>query len=340
MKAPPKILALTAIAVGGVLAFKTLDAAGGLPGFLSDAVARAEAPATKGKPGEAQSHAPGDAKPGAPANAAKPPAPVCAPSAADLAREAGLSPAELQVIQSLSARRGQLDAREQALDVQIQLMAAAEAKVDAKLKALDVSKAQIQALLGQADAQSQAEVDRLVVVYEKMKPRDAGALMAQLDERVRTPVAAKIKPAILAQILPNMGIAEAKKLTETLARRFAAAREAVETAMSAQAAANAKPGVAAPGAQTQTAAASPPPADKAAAATKPPAPKPQRIAKATPPKPRPRPVAKPDAAPPAATKPDAPAADPAKAVAKAEPKPAEAKPTEAKTAPATAKPAP
>ena len=39
-----------------------------------------------------------------PASSAKPAAPVCAPSAAELARQAGLSPAELQVLQSLGVK--------------------------------------------------------------------------------------------------------------------------------------------------------------------------------------------------------------------------------------------
>lgn len=286
MRPPPRILPLAAVAVGGVLAFKALDAFGGLPALMASPSAHAEA-SPGGKPASGKPGAPAaaaSATTGSGAPPAKPAAPVCAPSAAQLAKEAGLSPAELTVIQSLSARRGQLDAREQALDAQLQLLAAAEVKVDAKLKALEAAKAQVQALLGQADQQSQAEVDRLVVVYEKMKPRDAGAVMAQLDDRVRVPVAAKMKPAILAAVLPNMGTLEAKKLTENLARRFAAAREAVIAAAAPAAAAGtapAKPGAA----PVQATSAAPTPAASGPAA-KPPAPR--KLASAAPPRRRPR----------------------------------------------------
>src|SRR6185503_5533349 len=78
------------------------------------------------------------------------PRPVCAPTAAELAKEAGLSPAELQVLQNLGARRGQLDEREQQLSTQLALLQAAEAKVDAKMKALTGLKADVAALLSQA----------------------------------------------------------------------------------------------------------------------------------------------------------------------------------------------
>jgi len=153
--------------------------------------------------------------------AAAPAAPVCAMSASELAKQAGLSPAELQILQNLQSRRGQIDDREKDLDTEVQLLAAAEAKLDAKLKSMNSLKADIQALMGQADVKTQGEVDRLVVVYSKMKPQDAAAVMAQLDDKVRLPIAAAMKPAVLSAILGKMGTMEAKDLTEKLAHRFA-----------------------------------------------------------------------------------------------------------------------
>jgi flagellar motor switch protein FliG len=75
-------------------------------------------------------------------------------------------------------------------------------------------------MLGQADQKQDAEAARLVTVYSKMKPKDAAAIMVQLEDKVRLPVAAKMKEALLAQVLANMPPAEAKKLTEKLAARF------------------------------------------------------------------------------------------------------------------------
>src|SRR5262249_37858500 len=122
---------------------------------------------------------------------------ACGPNAADLAKEAGLSPSELSVLQSLQGRRGQLDQREQDLDVQLQLLAAAQSKLDTKLNALAQMKTEIQALLDKADAQKDAEVDRLVTVYAKMKPAAAAQRFALLDDAVRLPIAAKMKEAAL-----------------------------------------------------------------------------------------------------------------------------------------------
>lgn len=224
MSLAPRLLPLVAVAAGGVLAVKALDNAQLLPDILAPRAAAEEAPAHKG-PHAAPKAAATVSK--APAPAAAPPPAICVRTPAELAREAGLSPAELATLQNLGARRGQLDAREQALDTQMQLINAASVKLDAKLKNLGDLKTQLQALLGQADQQGASEVDRLVVVYEKMKPRDAGALMAALDDKVRVPVAAKIaetKPAVLAAIMSQMGTAEGKKLTELLAHRFTPAQ--------------------------------------------------------------------------------------------------------------------
>ena len=236
MKSAPRLLPLIAVAIGGVLAVKALSGAQALPDLFAATRARAEeAPATAVHKAHAASPLPSQVL--APATAAAPkPTPACIQTPADLARDAGVSPGELQVLQNLGARRGQLDDREKALDTQLQLLAAAEAKVDAKLKAVTAVKAQIQALVGQADSQQQADVDRLTLVYQKMKPRDAAAVMATLDDKVRIPVAAKMKDAALAAILSQMPTAEAKKLTESLAQRADNAKQALNAAVNAPAA--------------------------------------------------------------------------------------------------------
>ena len=221
MKNVPRILPLVGVAVGGVLAINALAGAKSLPDLLGGAKAFAEGvakPDAKAKDGEQAASAEGAGQPAA-ANA--PPPRVCAPSADSLAKEAGLSPAELRVLQSLGTRRGQLDQREQDIDVQLQLLAAAEAKLDAKMKALTGLKGDISGLLGQVDAQKQAEVDRLVVVYQGMKPKDAAARMTLLSDEVRLPIAAKMKERALSQVLANMAPGEAKILTERLAQRLA-----------------------------------------------------------------------------------------------------------------------
>lgn len=278
MKNMPRILPLAGVAVVGVLAVNFLSGARSVPDMLTGARAFAEELAG-GKPAAESA-----AEKGTPAVAGGKPAAVCAPTAAELARQANLSPAELRILQSLGDRRGQLDAREQDIDIQLQLLAAAEAKVDARVKALEALKGDVQKLLGQADAQQEAEVTRLVAVFSAMKAKDAAARFTLLEDSVRLPIAAKMKERTLAAILAQMPAPEAKKLTESLARRFAASA----------ALADASAAVAPEPAPAATAQATPP---SRAPAARPPAPKPQ--ASATPAKP----AATPPAAAPAATAP-------------------------------------
>lgn len=252
MKSVPRILPLVGVAIGGVLAVNAIGGARDLPGLLSGAQAfaeeavkggKAEKPekAEKAEAGREGAAAPAatDAAVALPAASIAPKA-VCAPTAAELAKQAGLSPAELQVLQSLGARRGQLDQRESDLNTQLALMAAAEAKLDAKIKALNGLKSEVNGLLNQANAKEQAEIDRLVKVFEGMKAKDAAPRLAALDDSVRIPIAAKMKERSLAAIVAQMPAAEAKKLTEALARRFSDAQAAAAKATAAANAAQAQ----------------------------------------------------------------------------------------------------
>jgi flagellar motility protein MotE (MotC chaperone) len=139
-------------------------------------------------------------------------------------------------------------------------MAAAEAKLDAKIKSLNSLKADVQGLLKQTDAKQQAEIDRLVKVFEGMKAKDAAPRMVALDDSVRIPIAAKMKERALSAMLAQMPPQEAKKLTESLARRFAEAQAAA-----------AKASAAAGPAPAPTTAPAKPPAKQAAAPATPPA---------------------------------------------------------------------
>jgi len=313
-------LPVVLVVAGGALALRALGSVADLPQMLDGAKAFAEemAPAQKAANDKAANEKDKAAvsallaKPPAPpvppgASLAPPPAPapkVCAPTPAELAKQAGMSPAELQVLQSLGARRTQLDAREQNLETQLQLLAAAEAKVDTKLKQLTSLKGDIQGLLGQADAKKDTEMQRLVTIYEQMPPAASAQRMTLLDDSVRLPLAAKMNPRKLSAILAQMPAADAKSVTEKLADRLGAA-DAARQALASNA-------------PTPTPAAAPAPPAAAPAPAPPPAPTPAPAKKS-----------------PARTKASAPAAKPAADAAPA--KTAAAEP--AKTAPAETAPA-
>ena len=269
----PRLLPLIAIAIGGVVAVRALGVA---PGLFDGAKAWAEeaVPAT----------APGTT-PATPAPA------VCALTPDQLAQQAGISPAELRIIQSLSARRTELDARDADFATTLPLMVAAEQKLDAKVQALAAIRTEVQGLLGQVDGREKEEVDRLVAVYSAMRPREAAAVFVGLDDGVRLPVAAAMRPRSLAAVLAQMPPAAARELTEKLAHRFQAQQLAVRAAAAGLTSPTATP-TAAPASTpaptpSRTAAAAPPETSTpVATAVTPPTPRP--VANRTPPRATPR----------------------------------------------------
>ena len=288
----PRLLPLIAVAIGGVVAVR---AAGVAPELFQGATAWAQEAVAAETPGEGGG------------GAAKPVPAVCALTPEQLAQQAGISPAELRIIQSLSKRRDALDARDADFATTLPLMVAAEQKLDAKLQALEALKGEIATLVGQVDEKEKAETDRLVAVYSAMRPKEAAAVFNSLDDSVRLPVAAAMRPRTLAAIMAQMPPAGARELTEKLAKRFQAQQYAARAAAATAGAAPATPAVVPTTAPAATPAPAPtrtaaPAADKPATAQ--PAAQPAR-------RPAPRPAARPAARP--APKPATPAAAPAEA---------------------------
>lgn len=287
----PRLLPLIAIAIGGVVAVRAVGAG---PGLFEGAKAWAEEAATAVKPAE------GGGPP-------KPVVAACALTPEQLARQVGVSPAELNILQSLMKRRTELNARDTDFATTLPLMAAAEQKLDAKVQALNALKGEIQGLLGQVDAREKAETDRLVAVYSAMRPREAAAVFATLDDSVRLPIAAAMRPRSLSAVMAQMQPAAARELTEKLARRYQAQQMAAKAAVANAAEAPVAPAAAPTPTTTPTnAPAATPNATAPAAAT---APRPAAPAAR---RPAPRPAAnRPAASRPAANRPAAASSTPA-----------------------------
>ena len=267
----PRLLPLIAVAIGGVVIVRAVGIA---PGLFEGAQAWAE-----------------EAVPASAAAAVKPAAAVCALTPEQLAQQAGISPAELRILQSLQSRRTQVDARDTDLASMLPLMATAEQKLDARVQALEAVKAEVQQLLGQVSEQEKAENDRLVAVYTAMRPKEAARVFATLSDDVRLPVAAAMRPRSLAAVMAQMEPAAARELTEKLARRFAARQQLAARAATAATVNAPAPGPAAvPTANAAPSAVATPPAPTPAAAPATATPTPRPAVRRTPSRPTPRPA--------------------------------------------------
>ncbi|MBX3507575.1 MotE family protein [Parvibaculum sp.] len=128
-----------------------------------------------------------------------------------------LSQSETTVLESLSARREELDRRAKTLDTREQLLVAAEKRVEERIAELKEIEARINARLGAQDAENEARLAGVVSMYESMKPKDAARIFERLDMGVLIEVAKRMQPRKLSAVLAAMDPVAAQDLTVELA---------------------------------------------------------------------------------------------------------------------------
>ncbi|MBX3430204.1 MAG: hypothetical protein KF779_11550 [Hyphomonadaceae bacterium] len=136
-----------------------------------------------------------------------------------LAEMAGLSQAEVQVLQALGTRRQELDARGEAIETQDGLMLAAEQRLNERLAELRTLETHVNDLLGQLDEAQEQRLHSLVDVYTRMRAKDAAAVFDGLDDDVLVQVASRMREANLAEVMGRMEPTRARALTQMLADR-------------------------------------------------------------------------------------------------------------------------
>ncbi|MDE1151963.1 MAG: MotE family protein [Micavibrio sp.] len=176
-----------------------MPAAGGstTPGTAADAAAGADAAKDASKPADAS------------ATGAAP--------AQDEAHD--YSSAELEVLQSLSKRRDDLDKREKKLGEREALLAAAEQEVDHKIGELNKLKDEIEGLLGKQQKMEEDRLASLVKIYEGMKPKEAATIFNTLDLDVLLAVIGRMNERKSGPILASMDPDKARIVTIKLAEQ-------------------------------------------------------------------------------------------------------------------------
>jgi flagellar motility protein MotE (MotC chaperone) len=129
------------------------------------------------------------------------------------------SKSEIEVLERLVDRRAELDRRGEELDMRDNLLQATESRIDEKINKLKEMQATLQSLLQTYDEQEKAQMESLVKIYEKMKPKDAARIFNDLEMEILIDVASNIKEAKMAAILAAMNSKRANMLTVELATR-------------------------------------------------------------------------------------------------------------------------
>ncbi|UUX50481.1 hypothetical protein NUH88_02050 [Nisaea acidiphila] len=126
---------------------------------------------------------------------------------------------EIELLQDLSKRRKELDAREQAVIQKEGLLTAAEDRIEKKIVELEAVRAEIESLIKTYDEQEEEEIKGLVQIYEKMKPKDAARIFDELDMDILLRVFDRMKASKSAPVLANMRPQKAKEVTSRIAER-------------------------------------------------------------------------------------------------------------------------
>ena len=167
--------------------------------------------------------APGEPQPATPA-AGEQPAPPEGASKPAPDSEAAIDPfdytdEEVDVLQQLSKRRAELDAKARELDEREALVTAAEQRMDQKMAELKAMQSTLQDLLKKRSDAEETQLQSLVKIYENMKPKAAAGVFEELDMDILLEVVARMKERKVAPILAMMTPTKAKELTFELAQR-------------------------------------------------------------------------------------------------------------------------
>jgi len=222
----------------GVKTREVLHALGGAPAALLSA-GRAVVPAAAAASHEA-APPPAPAKPAAshaPAHPdaarsdrARTDAPAAAPAAPvssmpPVPTEPPVSESERALLLDLRARRGQIEAREQAQAIRDVVLAAAEKRIGERVEQLQALQAKLEAMEAARHERDEANWRGLVKTYEVMRPRDAAVILNEMEMPVLLQVLDRMKEAkaaaLLAAMLPDRARAATAQLAAMRSRAVA-----------------------------------------------------------------------------------------------------------------------
>ncbi|MCC7036057.1 MAG: flagellar protein FlbB [Alphaproteobacteria bacterium] len=129
------------------------------------------------------------------------------------------SASEVEVLQSLSKRRDELDKRERLIGEREALLTAAGQEVDHKIAELNRLKSEIEALLGKQQTMEEERLVSLVKIYEGMKPKEAATIFNTLDLDVLLEVIGRMNERKASPILAAMEPDKARIVTIRLSEK-------------------------------------------------------------------------------------------------------------------------
>lgn len=126
---------------------------------------------------------------------------------------------ELNILQSLAARREKLEKMEEEVHTKENLLEATEVRLGKRIEEIKTLEQNVRTLLAQYEKQEEANIRSLVKIYENMKPKDAARIFDELEMPVLLMVADSMSERKAAPILAKMDPMKAKELTVELSEQ-------------------------------------------------------------------------------------------------------------------------
>ena len=147
------------------------------------------------------------------------------------------SPIEVDILQSLSKRREEIDQWAKQVEVRENLLKATEMRIDGKVGDMNKLKKDIEGLLAQYQTQEDTKLKSLVKIYENMKPKDAATIFNEMEMPILLQIVDRMSERKAAPILAGMNPTRAKELTTELAEQRKLDQPTVDAAGAAAASA-------------------------------------------------------------------------------------------------------
>ncbi|MEK6747053.1 MAG: hypothetical protein AABY33_08490 [Pseudomonadota bacterium] len=124
---------------------------------------------------------------------------------------------EIELLQSLSKRREELERWENNIQIKEVALGATQKRIDDKIKQIEAMKKQVAVLLAQYNDKEDAKINSLVKIYENMKPAEAARIFDEIEMPILLMVINAMAEKKAAPILAAMNPKKAKQLTVELA---------------------------------------------------------------------------------------------------------------------------
>jgi flagellar motility protein MotE (MotC chaperone) len=149
-----------------------------------------------------------------------------APKPEELAEKCQFNQIEVDLLQSLSARRKEIEKWADDVKIQANVLKATEMQIDQKIAQMQKLQTDVQEILKKYDAKEKVELKSLVKIYENMKPKDAARIFDEMEMNILLDLVDMMSERKAAPILAGMNPLKAKNLTIELAEKRQLRQEA------------------------------------------------------------------------------------------------------------------